>query len=386
MSRMKNLYVFFLCIYLFSLPLGAMSIGAIGSALKLLAIFPVLLAIFEFKNYKPTSPIKIYFLYILICGFSVLYALNVTAAWGKFSSLVLLFLLLASTGSFNYSNEDINRIKNALIWSSRISVVLCLIFNNYVEGRLYFKNDIFSEDPNYFCAYLSFGIIYAIERLFASKQIVLKITALVELGIYLTVALLTGSRGGLLALLFGALIYIICSAKKTISFRALLVLISIILCLYIGISFLSEEMLVRFTIQNVKETGGTGRIEIWKRAFQMFKISSGARKIFGQGIGNTIAAWSHYGINEFHVCHNMFIESLIEIGCLGALVYTYMIFTFIKASFVQQQKFAFGVIMIMFILSLSTSISTFKPYFNIMLYILCLGKCTEARRLQSKES
>ena len=128
MSRMKNLYVFFLCIYLFSLPLGAMSIGAIGSALKLLAIFPVLLAIFEFKNYKPTSPIKIYFLYILICGFSVLYALNVTAAWGKFSSLVLLFLLLASTGSFNYSNEDINRIKNGIDIPNPIAKKLHIIF------------------------------------------------------------------------------------------------------------------------------------------------------------------------------------------------------------------------------------------------------------------
>ena len=68
----------------------------------------------------------------------------------------------------------------------------------------------------------------------------------------------------------------------------------------------------------------------------------------------------------------MFIESLLELGVVGLIIYAVAIFSFIKAAWKQKNKFAFAVVMCMFVLSLSTSIYTFKPYFNIMLYIILL--------------
>ena len=373
----KNTYVFFLCIYLLALPLGAMTIGAIGSALKIIAILPAFIAFMNIRKFYCSEPIKRYCLYVVLCGISVLFALDMSSAWGKFSSLALLFLLLASSCFFEYSNEDIEKLKKALIWSSRISVVLCLMFNNYVEGRMYFRNGAFSEDPNYFCAYLSFGVIYTIEQLISDKQIRYKTTNLIELAIYFTIALLTGSRGGTIALLFGAILYILFSNRNIVNIKTLFMIATIAIVLYIGVSFLSENILSRFTIQDVIATRGTGRFDIWAKAFTMFGKSNIFRKLFGQGIGNTVTAWSHYGFYEAHVCHNMFIESLIEIGIIGLLTYVSMVFAFIKAAFSQPRKYAFGVISVMFFLSLSTSIATFKPYINIMLYILCLINCTE---------
>ena len=375
--NLKKAYVFFLCVYLVALPLGAMSIGVIGSALKLLAILPVLLAITQLNRFHLNTPIKMYFIYILICGISVLFSLDITPAWSKFSSLLLLFLLLASSCCFVYTGREIELLKKSLIWSSRISCALCLLFNNFVEGRMYFQNDIFSEDPNYFCAYLAFGAIYAIEKLLNSdEKLKYRIIALGEIAVYLTVALLTGSRGGMLALLFGIIMFIVFSNKKLVSFKTVLIVAVVSISLYVGTQFLSDDILSRFTFQNVRETGGTGRTIIWAKALGMFEKSSILRKIFGQGIGNTVTAWSHYGFFEMHVCHNMFIESLVEIGIVGLLAYISAIYSFIKQA-LKRQKYAFGVIIVMFFLSLSTSISTFKPYINTMLYILCIENCTE---------
>lgn len=373
--NIKKAYVFFLCVYLISLPLSAMSIGALGSGSKLIALLPVLLAVTRAKRVYINTPIKLYFIYIVICGISVLYSLDTTLASSKFWSLLLLFLLLASSCCFSFNSRDTEKLKQALVWSSRISCLLCLMFNNFVEGRLSFQNGVFSEDQNYFCAYLAFGIIYAVEKLLdneAKKRH--KIIALIEVVVYLSVALLTGSRGGMIALLFGIVLFILLSNNKVISLKTIFTVAIISIALYIGTQFLSDDILSRFTFQNVRETGGTGRTVIWSKALYMFKQSSILRKMFGQGIGNTITAWSHYGIYEMHVCHNMFIESLIEIGLVGLVAYTSTIFSFMKSAF-YRQKYAFGVIVVMFFLSLSTSISTFKPYINIMLYILCLINC-----------
>jgi len=381
----KKTYVFFLCLYLLALPLGAMSIGVIGSALRIVALLPVITSLFGSRRLYFSATIKKYFWYIVVCGISILYSRDMSAAWNKFSSMFLLFLLLASTTCYELENSDLAKLKKALIWSSRISLIMCLAFNTYVEGRMYFQNDFFSEDPNGFCAYLSFGLIYAIERLINEKGIMRKTVSLLEAAAYLTVALLTGSRGGVIALCLGILIYILFSTRNIIGVKSIVVIAVIVGALYAGSTYLSEETLTRFTIQDVTATGGTGRILIWTRAFSVFKQSDLLRKLFGQGIGCTIAAWGHYGIYDIHVCHNMFIESLIEIGVVGLLAYTSMIFSFLKVAFRRTQKYAFGVFAVMVLLSLSLSIATFKPYINIMIYILFLEKCTDERNMSSFE-
>ena len=373
----KRIYIYLLCIYLLALPLGAMNIGALGSALKIIALLPVVIAFFSIKNLHFNRPLKLYFLYIAICGFSVLYSLVVSEAWERYSSLLLLFLLIASSCCFRYTDKDLENLKKALIWSSRISVILCLLFNSFVQGRLYFQNSLFQEDPNYFCAYLAFGTLYAIETLLKPNRLWRKIIAVVELVVYISVALLTGSRGGTIALLAGIVLFVVFSNKKIVNIKTIAIVSIVAAALYIGATFLSEDILVRFTIENVSATGGTGRTRIWENAFILFGKSDLLRKVFGQGVGNTVCAWSHYGILEAHVCHNMFIESLIELGVVGLIAYIAMIFEFIKTAYKYFDKYAFGVISVMFFLSLSTSISTFKPYVNIMLFILCIANRNE---------
>ena len=57
---------------------------------------------------------------------------------------------------FKYTENDINKIKYALTWSSRLTALVMLVFAEYVGGRFRLMG-IIEEDPNYLCAYLAFG-------------------------------------------------------------------------------------------------------------------------------------------------------------------------------------------------------------------------------------
>lgn len=200
----------------------------------------------------------------------------------------------------------------------------------------------------------------------------------------MTIAFLSGSRGGAFALIGGIILCIIFNSKRILSFKSFFVVIIIVFAAYISLMNLSDSLLECFTIESVINSGGSERTKIWGQAFEVFEKSSFLRKLLGYGIGNTIACFSHYRFNIINVMHNMFIQSLLEIGLIGLVVYIVMVFSFLKQAFILNDKFAFGVICCMIIMSLSTSISTFKPYLNIMPLILCSKNYMLKQEVSSK--
>ena len=68
--------------------------------------------------------------------------------------------------------------------------------------------------------------------------------------------------------------------------------------------------------------------------------------------------------------HNIFLETLVELGVFGLIFYCLAIGTFVKRSLKLNDKFCFAVLICMIVMSLSTSLYTFKPYFNIMLFVI----------------
>ena len=55
---------------------------------------------------------------------------------------------------------------------------------------------------------------------------------------------------------------------------------------------------------------------------------------------------------------------------MGLVLYSLAVFAFALKAFTFKDKFAFAVMACMIVMSLSTSICVFKPYFNIMLFII----------------
>lgn len=369
----KRIYLFFLIIYIVCLPLNAMNIGAFGSALKILAILPILIAMLSGNKIQLQKSLRWQLYFTLYAIMSISWSTSYSLSASRCVTYVLLFILLLSTSFFRFDEKELSKVKIALVWSSRITVVLLLIFGDIVEGRLYLQG-ILSEDPNYICAYFAFGAVFALNKIMSYKKILSKICGIFELCLYVYVAFLTGSRGGLIALLSAIGIYIITFSKsekkyivaKTICFVLVFIAINIIL------DNLPQELKTRFDFDNVLDSGGSGRTELWTNAIDMFKNANIFTKLFGFGTGTAQNNMLNFGYSRVNVVHNIFLETLVELGIIGLIIYTVAIFLFAKRAFQSKDKFAFAVIVCMIVLSLSTSIYAFKPYFNIMLYIVML--------------
>lgn len=369
----KKAYLFFLIIYLVALPLNAVNIGAFGSALKILAVLPILVALLSGNKMQLQKPLKWQFYFTLFAIMSIAWSTSYTLSISRCITYVLLFVLLLSASFFCFDEKELNKVKLALVWSSRITAVLLLIFGDVIQGRLWLKG-IITEDPNYICAYFAFGTVFALNRIMSDKRAILKLCGAVEMCLYVFVVFLTGSRGGLLAILSAIGVYIILFSKGNKKYVAakIICFVFVFAAINVILDNLPEELRVRFSFDNVFDSGGSGRTELWANAIDMFKNANIFTKFFGFGTSTVRYNMLQLGYARTNVVHNIFLETLVELGIVGLIIYSVAIFLFAKKAFQNEDKFAFSVIVCMIVLSLSTSIYAFKPYFNIMLYIVLL--------------
>ena len=138
--------------------------------------------------------------------------------------------------------------------------------------------------------------------------------------VILLAILLTGSRGGLLALIVGLTACVI-KVNNGIKVRTIIVSAVLVLTLLIVMQyFLSEGIASRFTLNSVISSGGTGRFLIWEHIIDAFKDSNIFRELFGYGysmqarvLQNT---WGFYT-----AAHNDFLQVLLDLGVVGLIVY-----------------------------------------------------------------
>jgi len=367
----KDMYIFFLIINILCLPLNAMNIGSFGSALKVVAILPIGIAFLTGGKIALTAPIRRQFLFTIFAACSIIWSVSAEGSIGRAGSYALLFVLLISGAMFKYTDTDIKKVKCALAWSSRLTAIVMVIFSEYVGDR-FMMMGIIEEDPNYLCAYFLFGVIYSLNILTSKSKASKKAWAIIELFLYFGLVLISGSRGGLLAVGAAVAMYLLTYGdKKTKHIEKKIVLIILIVVLMIVmIDHLPETLRLRFTVDNVIERGGAGRTTLWKQTVDLFANGNLFRQSFGYGTATIIWCFSYYGYSKVKLAHNMFLETLAELGVIGFIIYSAAVLSFIKTAFKAKDKFAFAVIIGMLVMSMSTSIYAFKPYFNIMLFII----------------
>lgn len=366
----KNLYLFFLQIYFICLPLNAVTIGTMGSVLKYIAILPIGISLLSLKFIRFNSVIMAQLGFVIWAAFSCMWSVNTSMSIDRTVSYVLLTALVFSCNTFDFTYEDIKKIKKAFLWSSRSTAVVMLVFSEYSSGRFMLGGKI-SEDPNYLCGYLFAGIVLSLQSILLKRK---RMFSLIELIIYLFLVLQTGSRGGLLAAAFSAVCYIFFYKKAAVNeiLKKFFYVILMFIIVLVVLQFLPEELTARFNYKDAIASGGTGRFEIWEAGIKLFKNFPLHRQIFGTGTGTITAVLilTEYGITRGTAMHNIFLETLVELGVVGFIIYIIWVGIFVISAFKEKDKFAFAVIMGMIVLSLSTSLHTFKPYFNIMLMIL----------------
>ncbi|MFC0525534.1 O-antigen ligase family protein [Pontibacillus salicampi] len=171
------------------------------------------------------------------------------------------------------------------------------------------------EDPNYFVFYNTIFFTFYLCKRNSWKN---------KSGLLLCIvtSVLTFSRGGLLILLVIFLVYFLLNhpAQKGRLLLSAFSLFTIVLGISKVLGFKVISILQN-RFQDFSKDGGSGRFELWERAWAFFESSP----LFGIGASN----FTNYNVFKYGdnlVVHNTFLEVLTESGVIGLFVYGMFVF------------------------------------------------------------
>jgi len=178
-------------------------------------------------------------------------------------------------------------------------------------------------NPNRFSMALvqmSSGLVgyFLIKRKFTLYKLIIILIILISIFLIF----ISGSRSSLIGII-GALIFsqLFLSNSKNIYKRisGLLILGGAILIAYNLVNLIDPHILDRFTIASILESGGTGRLNIWR---VLFSEVIPENLLFGVGIGgeNVIIAISPY-LTLPKPAHNFIIDMLVQVGIVGVFIF-----------------------------------------------------------------
>lgn len=222
-----------------------------------------------------------------------------------------------------------------------------------------------ASDPNYFVGYFIFPLVITLKRLVSGKRPLMYLT-LIAASLYSV--FLSGSRGGFLAIAVTiagfAVLYPSGLAKRLLFLIGGLTLILILWILFKPI--LPGNIVERMSVESVVETGGSGRMEIWKSMLQEI-VDNPEKLLLGRGI-NTVH-WLYIGRNwTYAVAHNHVIQTLYNQGLIGLL--SFLLLTGISFFRCLKRRKTVSIAIIgMMALSVSLSFNqTTRTFWNLIGY------------------
>lgn len=171
------------------------------------------------------------------------------------------------------------------------------------------------QDPNFFVFYNTLFFSYYMCNAGSWKN---------KLGLTLCIIsnILTFSRGGLLVMVFIFSIFIL--QKKPIKQLKILlgILSSFFGIVYISIVFLKVDIFatIQSRIMDLAEDGGSGRLELWGRAWEYFT----SHMLFGIGAFN-YSEYNMFYYGDSTEVHNTYLDILSESGLVGISCFTLFI-------------------------------------------------------------
>ena len=222
-----------------------------------------------------------------------------------------------------------------------------------------------TSDPNYFVGFFIFPLTVAFKKLVSGKHSFLYLS-LIAVSLYCI--FLSGSRGGFLAIAVTiagfAFLYPSGFSKRFLFLIGGLVLILILWTVFKPI--LPEYIVERMSVEAVVETGGTGRVDIWKSMLREI-VDQPEKVLFGRGITAMHRMLKHGNLADV-VAHNHVIQTVYNQGLIGLL--SFLLLT--GAGFfrcVKRRKMVSIAIIGMMALSISLSFNqTTRTFWNLIAY------------------
>ena len=275
----------------------------------------------QIRNRIPIKKIGFIFLLIFFIYTLISSAFSITGSFVSFivfmQSLVVVFLL-SQLRNINLYN---------LSWILIVSSVVAIVFFSF-----WFKENIIelgiqrlsvSEDSS--INRLATMISQLIAILFTGflipgKNKLIKIILFSTILIGLILIIFTGTRSALIAIIVSIVIITLyffkIHTKKVIIYLPLIILLG-----YLFINQFQEldiHVLKRFTVEEVQDDGGSGRIGVWK-ALVPKTFEDGLFFGFGFGAENVYDLAKQYGFR--FSAHNLLIDMFIQMGLTGLILF-----------------------------------------------------------------
>lgn len=263
-----------------------------------------------------TKAIKRDFTLLLPCF--VVYALITTvwsinpSAFSELFTLIVVMLFLYLQLQFNFGKGDFEKIKNAFIMQGGVLIVLCLLFGRYMDNRFWLQSATSGADPNYLSGWFIIPLCFIVERLFDRNiWFIYKIIMVAEVVCFFYFIMQSASRSGLIANVIALVICIIYTARSAVRehpFRAVALILALVLIILAGIRYMPETMLVRL-LRSDSELGG--RSSIWMELLDVL-MEHPLGAIFGMGSGSV----TYYNL-YYSAAHNTFLDIWFQYGIVG---------------------------------------------------------------------
>lgn len=364
--------VYAIALYFVLAGVDSFRIGSVGSLLKIIALVPLVFAILDLKNLRIRfSPAVVFqMLFLLLSAISLFYSIGVNKSFTSLKTLALNLSLVFCLGMMEqYNQRELRFMKNALLAGGWVTILMMLVFSDYsTGGRLTLLLGSETQDQNYINGYFLYTFSWHCSRLLLDKRK----AHIIPTASILTIVLLTGSRGALLAFILVLFVQLCINFARTKhTFRNILLTVFLIGVLFavfdFALSQMPENIAQRFSWDYIEEKGTTGRSRIWAYLLQHFSRDSIPRMLFGHGYGTTVFV-NPYG----KVAHNLYIEVLIAIGIVGLSLVLAMQGATVWILLKHRQYPLLGAYLGMLCMCLSLSLIAYKPIWNIMLLALAI--------------
>ena len=355
-------------LYFLMLPL-TISVNSAGASFLKLATIPIGIGlVISLFFYKKVFQINI--VHIALCAYTVVtvFTMFVNPIGDNLDYVIGYFLnaaLFLCISIVEYNESELKVFEYVQIALLIIITAITFYSDTTVHDRTTLS--IFGQecDPNYYVGFFIFPISVIMKKIYTGRYRLFYI-AIAFLAVY--AIFLSGSRGGLLAVLVTIIAFAVIYPKKRINKILILagMLLSVFILWHVIKPFLSDTVVDRMSIDAVIETGGTHRAEIWASMIDEIKNSSW-EFLLGRGIG-VLHPIKIAGKEVLVVAHNHMIQVLYDQGIIGVISFLILVLCCVFRC-IEKRKCVVIALLGMLAISLSLSFNpSVKFFWNMIPY------------------